>query len=289
MGILRLFPILLLTWTVHAETVLHYPQPETQGDVRGSYALRLLKLGLSKSGVQYSLVPSNVIMDQGRALLELERDTGNVDIVWSSTSIEREAKLLPIRIPIYKGLISWRLALIRSDRAELFSQVKTLKDLQAFTAIQEHDWPDTAILRANGIPVVTDYAYRTLFKLLASGQSGDYFPRSVVEIGDEVTAHAKEGLAIDRYIVLHYPSASYFFVNPKHTALADAVRTGLEKAIADGSFDRLFYAEYANLIAKAQLDRRVVIELSNPYMPPQTPVNRRELWFDPRESRRSSR
>ncbi|MBV8657044.1 MAG: transporter substrate-binding domain-containing protein [Burkholderiales bacterium] len=277
---------LLLSCLAQAATIL-YPRPESADDVRGSYALRLLQLGLNKSGGNYELKPTALVMDQGRALVQLERGGGDIDIVWSSTSIEREAKLLPIRIPIYKGLIGWRLALIRSDRPDLLSRVKNLKDLQAYTAIQEHDWPDTAILRANGLPVLTDYAYRTLFKLLASSDADTYFPRSVVEIWDEAAAHHKENLVVDPYIALHYPSVSYFFVNPKNTALADAVRVGLEKAIADGSFDRLFAEQYASVLAKAQLDRRVVIELRNPTLPPQTPLGRRELWFNPLDSARS--
>jgi hypothetical protein len=259
---------------------IHYPRPEAEGDVRSDYPLHLLQMALAKSGADYQLKPSAMVMDQGRALVQLERGAGDIDVVWSSTSNEREARLLPIRIPIYKGLIGWRLALVKSDQQYMFAAVKSAKELRAYMALQGHDWPDTTILRNNGLPVLTDPSYLTLFKLLASGKQDLYFPRSVVEIWDEAAAHAKDGIVVEPYVVLHYPSASYYFVNRRQVGLAEAIRRGLERCIADGSFERAFNQRYGELIRRAQFDHRTVIELQNPDMPPQSPLNRRELWFD---------
>ncbi len=40
-------------------------------------------------------------------------------------------------------------------------------------------------------------------------------------------------LAIDQHVALHYPAAFYFFVSRQRPELAEAIRQGLEKAIAD--------------------------------------------------------
>jgi hypothetical protein len=216
-------------------------------------------------------------MQQGRALAMLASGQG-MDVVWSMTSKDREATLLPIRIPIYKGLIGWRIPLIRASDLGQFRTVRDLGGLRKLSAGQGHDWPDTDILRSNGIPVFGSPRYDSLFRMLVSSRF-DYFPRSVVEIWDEARNHAAEGIAVDPYVVIHYPTAFYYFVNRNNPQLAETIRKGLEAAIADGSFDKLFVEHHTRALEKAALEERTVIELNNPLLPPETPLGRRELWF----------
>lgn len=268
----------------HAVETVIYPRPETTGDARTDYPVTLLRLALAKSGEKFELVPSKGVMLQGRALSELAAGKGSPRVVWSMTSREREKALLPIRIPIYKGLIGWRIPLVRKQNADLFKNVSTLKDLQAFRAGQGHDWPDTAILRASGLQVSGVAGYQSLFSMLELGRI-DYFPRSLAEIGAELKSHSSNDIAMDTHIAIHYDTAFYYFVNTQDTALANAIERGLEAAIADGSFDRLFYQHHAELIKQATLDKRVVIELPNPLLPPDTPLARKELWYRPPSSK----
>ena len=58
-----------------------------------------------------------------------------------------------------------------------------------------------------------------------------------------------------------------------------------EKAILDGSFDKLFQQYFGEGIRKAHLETRTVIELQNPLLTPETPTNRPELWYDFRRGR----
>jgi len=74
-------------------------------------------------------------------------------------------------------------------------------------------------------------------------------------------------------------------VNRKNTRLAQDIRAGLEKAIADGSFDKLFQQYFGEWLRKAQLETRTVIELRNPLLTPGTPSDRAELWYDARRGR----
>lgn len=76
-------------------------------------------------------------------------------------------------------------------------------------------------------------------------------------------------------------------VNRKNTRLANDIREGLEKAIADGSFDKLFWQDYGDRLRKAHLETRTVIELKNPLLTPDTPVNRPELRYDFRRKPRN--
>lgn len=257
---------------------LRFPHPESASDMRTDYPLRLLRLALLKAHADYMLLPSTTVMPQGRALDELQRATGQVDVVWSMTSREREKNLLPIKICIYKGLIGWRIPLISGKRRDMFKEVKSTNQLKEFVAGQGHDWPDTGILRANGLKVEGVPVYDSLFKMLMYGRF-DYFPRSVVEIWAEADAHLDEGIEVDTNLVIRYPTAFYYFVRKDNIKLADTIRDGLEKAIADGSFDALFNQQHAKLLKRAQLDKRTVLDIKNPLMPSETPFHRPELWF----------
>ena len=256
---------------------LRYPRSFSGYEERDSYALALLQLALAKAGSPLTLTPSTASMGQDRALTELGLQR-NVEVVWAMTSTEREEKLLPIRISIDKGLMGWRLALMAKEHALLLQNVHSLSDLQAFQAGQGHDWPDRKILEFNSLPVQASSSYEGLFYMLAAGRF-DYFPRSLLEVWAEAKSYQQLGLSVDPYLVLHYPTSSYFFVAKNNPQLAEILRTGLERALADGSFDALFFKHNGAFLRQLKLSQRRIIEMSNPLLPAATPLSRPELWL----------
>lgn len=256
---------------------LRYPRRADGDEFRSVYALAQLQLALDKAGSPLRLEPSQYSMEQERALVNLEHND-RLDVAWSMTSIEREQRLLPVRIPLDKGLFGWRIALLPKDRAQLLRDVRSLEQLRQFTAGQGHDWPDSEILRSHALPLRVSSSYGSLFRMLQA-QRFDYFPRSVIELWGELEHPRAKQLVVDPHVLLHYPTAMYFFFSPKRPDLAETVRAGMEKAIADGSFERLFQQHFAASLQRAQLDQRQLIELHNPLLPSTTPLHRRELWF----------
>lgn len=275
----------LLTAPLQADEsdTLRYPRRADGDEFRSIYALAQLQLALDKAGSPLRLEPSHYSMEQERALVNLEHND-RLDVAWSMTSVEREQRLLPVRIPLDKGLFGWRIALLSKDRTQLLKNVRNLDDLRQFSAGQGHDWPDSEILRSHGLPVKLSSSYGSLFRMLQA-QRFDYFPRSVIEIWDELEHPRAKQLVVDPHVLLHYPTAMYFFFSRKRPELAETVRIGMEKAIADGSFERLFQQYFAANLQRAQLDQRQLIELHNPLLPSATPLQRRELWFSPPPAR----
>jgi hypothetical protein len=261
--------------------LVRYPQSEVEGRGQDAehYPVRLLRMALARSGQQFQLQSTSVMMRQNRALAELKNGRV-IDIVWTMASQQRERDLLPIRIPLDMGLIGWRLLLIRARDAERYAAIREASELQALDALQGHDWPDTDILRDNRYRVQTASDYAGMFKMLQSGRV-DYFPRAVFEVWNEAAAFADQGLIVAPGVALHYPSAFYFFVNQANTALASALERGLERMLADGSYARLFRDYYGDMIARSALDKRRVFELRNALLSPATPLERRELWYHP--------
>lgn len=269
----------LLTACSQAAITIRYPLLATANDPQQQYMLGLLRLACTKAGENCKLQAARPMV-QSRAILQLQRPDSSIDLLWTMTSKEREHQLQPVRIPLYKGLIGWRVALLGEGREQLLADVHNINDLRAYSAGQGHDWPDVNILRAAGLTVLTSSDYEPLFSML-NQQRFDYFPRAVIEVENEYQAHRNSGISIDPHILIHYPTAFYFFVAPGNKTLAGVLESGLEHAIADGSFDRLFRQFHAGALRRLQLNKRVVIRLDNPLLPAETPLQRKELWYSP--------
>lgn len=256
-----------------------YPKPEREHELDNWYPLALLKLALEHSGQAYTL-QSSIKMVQSRSLKELEQGE-LVNVVWSMTSIEREAVFKPIRIPIYKGLYGWRLLLTTKDKLPLFEPLKTPTQLKKLYFVQGHDWPDTEILKDNDFQVSTSTSYESLFNMLIKGR-GDAFPRSILEVDWELSQLAKtHEITVVPNVVFSYPAAIYFFVNSQRDDLHNAIETGLEKIHSNGQFNKLFDHYFAQTIANAKLADKKIIKLENKHLPKLTPVNNSSLWFTP--------
>jgi len=261
--------------------LIRYPLVSLNADPHADYVLEILRHAVKASGQPYQLQASEVAMQQARAIYELTSPNGVVDILWTMSTDQREAQLIPIRIPIDKGLLGWRLALVRASDAEIFREVRTLKDLSAFSAGQEMDWPDVAILRNNGLPDKTSASYDPLFTMLKAGRF-DYFPRAVFEIQNELDQRPFLDLVIDKRIVLYYPSALYFFVSPREPKMAQDIQRGLEELIKNDTFEKIFQRANQDAIKNANLKSRTVITLRNPFLSPEKmPLHRPGLWFRP--------
>ncbi|MDH0894072.1 MULTISPECIES: transporter substrate-binding domain-containing protein [unclassified Pseudomonas] len=275
-----LLPLLLIAYPcLAADEVVRYPRAMAGGDFRPAYPLAQLQLALDKTGSPLRIVPSDYAMEQDRALLSLEQDKV-VDVVWTMTSRERERRLLPVRIPLDRGLYGWRIALVRDDSRQMLADVHDLAGLSHWRAGQGHDWPDTGILRSHGLKVETSSSYASLFRMLRAGRF-DYFPRAVLEARGELQHTTAQGLVLDEHLALRYPAAMYFFFSPHNPQLAETVRQGLEAALADGSFEQLFQQYHSADLRDAGMERRRVIELNNPLLPAETPLQRSELWYRP--------
>lgn len=260
-----------------------YMRAQAEPDIRDRYFADLLQLALDKTRASHGAATaeaSPVLMRQSRALLSLEQGR-YLDVLWTMTSREREAKLAPIRIPLLRGLLGYRLLVIRRDRVRDFAGIGELASLAALTAVQGHDWPDTAILRANGLRVETSSTeIAGMYAMLRLGRV-DYFPRGVNEAWTELARLTGTELMVEPHLLLRYTAPVYFFVRPGRPELAARIETGLRRALADGSLERHFRTHPATRSALTTLEAGdwTVLELENPTLPDQTPVSDTALWY----------
>lgn len=79
---------------------------------------------------------------------------GKIDVIWTATSRALEQDTVPIRIPLYKGLLGNRIFIFTKDNTSLFRSVRSIGDLKRFRFCQGRNWTDTTILSHNGLEVV---------------------------------------------------------------------------------------------------------------------------------------
>lgn len=278
-----LLPILLCCiHYAHAEEfeikVNEYTDPNSR------YIITQLKNALAHIDTKYKLTVLHESFTQARTNEEVQSQ-GLLNLCWTTSDPEIEQTLRPIRIPILKGLLGYRILIINKNNKYKFSQVKTLEDLKQFTFGQGKTWTDTKILQANGFKVITTNKYPGLF-LMVDGQRFDAFPRGVNEpFGELAQRPDMNDLMVEETILLVYRMPFYLFVSRDNPKLGNDIETGLNRAVADGSFDKIFYSEpnIKDVLDKANMKNRRMFHLNNPFITKETPLERAELWFDPQK------
>ncbi|MDO6428598.1 transporter substrate-binding domain-containing protein [Thalassotalea sp. 1_MG-2023] len=252
--------------------VIRYNAPVEENDPQKDYFVLLLKeicQLYQEKGTACSLVPVSLPMVLQRQLKSLDKQL--IDVVWTVTNKEREAKFLPVRIPLMKGLIGYRIAVVNNKHAPVFQKKYDLMQLKKLRLAQGRGWPDATILQNNGFNVVETAWYETLYKDTALGLF-DYTLRGVLEVYSEFEKFNQNNIYIDQNLLFKYPSAMYFFVKKDNIKLANQIQRALEGLIESGRFSELLtrFKNHQQALSQAKLEQRITVELTNSSFPLQT-------------------
>jgi len=261
-----------------------YPAPESALDRRSDDLVVLLRSALQRTQAShgpFDLAPASPAASEDRQLLSLEQGL-LPNVVWASATPDRERRLLPIRIPLRRGLIGYRIALIHRQRQAEFRRIRTLEDLRAYSLGQGPNWPESQMYRQLGFQVHSG-SYEALFRMLVNGRF-DLFPRGINEVYGELATRGGSlpNLAVEDSLLIHYPQPYYFFVRRHDGGLAQRLEQGLHQMLDDGSFEAHFWHHHGSAIRQARLSERRLLKLENPLLPRDTPLSDSRLWFDPR-------
>jgi len=284
-----IFLIIIPTDSFGQEVVL-INAPLSEKDHRGDYPRELLQRALTKTQPTHGKfkIEYAPLMNWKRAKLMLEHGS-SIHIIQAATREEWERDLIPIRIPIMKGLLGSRIFLIKRQAQAKFSAIDSLSEIKQLTAGLGSTWSIGSIFKQTGFKVELGTSYEGLFGMLIE-ERFDYFPRGINEALDEYE-HRKEkypDLHIEETLLINLPLPVYFFVTPKKAELADRVKTGLNMMIKDGSFDHLFYKFHQAMLEKININSRKVFHTINPNLTSETPLARKELWLDLKSYKKSN-
>lgn len=245
------------------------------------YRWKLLELVLAHAGgtgqaVKLAPFTEDITQNRGMQLLQ----SGAIDVIALGTNAEREAKMLPIRIDILRGIVGYRLLVIRAADQARMARLDEQGVRKELTFGLNSQWADLPIMRANGLAVETSSSYENLFGMLVAGRF-DAFPRGLNEAARELDERKQSypQLAVEQGKALFFPYPVYFWVRKENTVLARRIEQGLKASLADGSFRKLFESYHATEIDMLARSKRQVIRLDNPLLPPGTPEVDTRWWW----------
>ncbi|MDN5303322.1 MAG: hypothetical protein PWP46_201 [Fusobacteriaceae bacterium] len=147
-------------------------------------------------------------------------------------------------------------------------------------------WSTTEILRKNNFNLVLGTDYDALFSMLNSHRFSG-LPRGVNEIYSEYDLLVKNRLnniVIEKTLLLKIVTPVYIFVSKQEPRLANRLKEGMKIISKNGKLDEIFNKYYLDDIKKSNLSNRKIIEIPNPFLPPDTPLDIKEYWFNPFEN-----
>lgn len=243
------------------------------GEDHNDFKYRLLELVLKRSGRPFALGLSEVVVAQDEAVAALEQDVASssrnpfalsVGVYGAGVDVNR--RLLPVPIPVTGGILGLRSGWTHRSQMARLATIRTRKDLGDIVLLQGLGWSDVDIFDAAGLRTFTARS-EDLFRLV-DHQRVQLFPRGIAELEREaqLMASSTSDTSLDPHLLLAYPFAGFFYVSPDNQPLADAIRTGFERAIADGSYQRLVEELIFTpwLRRTLELKNRRVIVLANP-------------------------
>ena len=243
------------------------------GEDHNDFKYRLLELVLKRSGRPFALGLSEVVVAQDEAVAALEQDVASssrnpfalsVGVYGAGVDVNR--RLLPVPIPVTGGILGLRSGWTHRSQMARLATIRTRKDLGDIVLLQGLGWSDVDIFDAAGLRTFTARS-EDLFRLV-DHQRVQLFPRGIAELEREVQlmASSTSDTSLDPHLLLAYPFAGFFYVSPDNLPLADAIQTGFEQAIADGSYQRLVEEQIFTpwLRRTLVLKNRRVIVLANP-------------------------
>ncbi len=254
-------------------------RPHFRRESTGWYPMQVLEAALAASGSGWTAQPMDRMTD-ARALIELTHPQGLIDVVVGMPNRAREAQCWIVPAPLYLGLFGWRALVVRRGEAQRWRGLRSVADLRGLRCFQGQGWPDTDILRHNGVPVVVGGKVSEMYERLRAGE-GDAFPRGVTEAWGEIQPWG-DAFEVVPEVVLHYRSDLFFFLRRDDQALGQVLKQGLDAMHRSQALHRGLLKEHGVDLQQAQLGRRRVIDLDNPELSPALRALPTAWWTPPR-------
>lgn len=170
--------------------------------------------------------------------------------------------------PLMKGILGYRILIIREEDSEKFAAIETEEELQQLRVGIPDTWPDAQSFRQSGYNVVERGTYDDMFERLHNDEF-DFTALGANEIHGVFADRADEveGLTMVDHLMVYYPFPLLFYVNPDAPELAERIQKGMEIIKEDGTLDEIFYKHNGELIETIDFEGRTIFRLENPILP----------------------
>ncbi|SMF48289.1 hypothetical protein SAMN02745866_03135 [Alteromonadaceae bacterium Bs31] len=249
-----------------------------------SYIYQLLNLALQKTRKDFGPCEAKLIeatIPRSRVQLKLNRGE-EYDVIPLTVSRERDTSLLPVPFPVYRGLMGYRILVVRSNSSPDFSQVNSAADLADFSYGVGETWVDNHVLSFNGLNTVKGLNTAALYEMLKLKRF-DALIRGSHEVISDKKRVSHENTSAEEKLVIAYPLPVNFYVRRGNTGLANRLHTGFERAYNDGSIDTHFDNNplVKQTIEEMHLLKRKFIYLCNPTLLRDAAIDSDKYWLIP--------
>jgi hypothetical protein len=242
-----------------------------KSSARQSYETALLQACLKATNEEYGSVCVRVDnTDYPSAEDEANIFASGADIlvtVAGNVKFQNKQKIVSGQ-PLTKGLLGYRLLLVRDQSLSKFAQIKQPRQLQQLSIGIPETWADADLFRHNRYKVIEQGTLDNLFLLLKNG-TFDYVALGVNEI-EEIFKHRAlpiGGISIEPSLMLYYPFPLVFYVNPCNPVLAERIEKGLKLIAINGEHATLFSHHHGDVAQRLNLQNRQRFNLTNPMLP----------------------
>ncbi|MDN3608860.1 hypothetical protein ACFFUP_18580 [Vibrio ostreicida] len=270
----------LLSPLAMAQTTIVHPIPR-EGSELDLYTIALIKFLVEKSGQDIKLQPYKAPVDSQSRKVNLLKE-GKLTIDWLGADKTLEKELLPIRYPVFRGLLGHRIFITNKTIAAKLGSIDNIEQLQQLGIIQGEGWADVNVLKSGGFKVREVPNFDNIFRIVDSGRT-DLFPRAVIEPYSEVAQRSQlTNLVVDDKVMLIYRFPMFLFVSPTNPDIAKLMQETFEKSYQDGSFEAFF--EQAPLVVKtfeqAGIRNRKAFKIDNPHLSDETRSIPEQYWLN---------
>lgn len=215
-----------------------------------------------------------------RALEELQKEDGLFNVVLAVTQPDWEEQVIPIRIPVRMGLLSYRILAVHKDNLAQFSEIADEKALKKLTVGLRKSWATWEAMQAKEFGIVNAYSYEQLFSMLEK-QRFDYIPRGIYEVFEEVEKQQaiNKNIVVEPNLLLVLPAYYYMFVSPHAPRLVERMTLGLNRMVEQGMVEQLIKEHYGEFIERANVANRRVIYLGDTESSKTAPLDQPEYWW----------
>lgn len=266
-----LIAIVLVVGNFYAPSALSQPKvfhtaAATQlDDHRRTYSYRLLELALSKTVSDYGPFELTGIPNLTPNRMHMINKSNSIENFFAKFTYDTQLSDSSIYAPypVEFGLMSYRVCFVAPQFLNTSNSITSLQQMTPYTIGQGSGWPDTPVMRANGLQVKEVIKSNKLITMTEKGRF-EFFCRGITEPKLEMERYG-DGfpLVLNSSFMLHYELPRFFYTHKSNTAGMKRVREGLARAYKDGSAQALFRELYKDHFAFVKPKDRHVIPLVN--------------------------
>ena len=240
------------------------------GDLKGkTFEQRVIQLALEKTQTKsnpFEMVPINVI-SRTHAIAALNQNLYENFVILLSyeDALLESGNLIYIPFPLELGALSYRICYANKDIVDEVQGIHSLQQLQQYKVGVGAGWVDAKILKHHRLQVVEGSNITSLFRMTQAGRV-DLFCPSPSEYFHELRGEKTSELQLDNKLALYYPLPKFLFAHKNSKPLLDRIQKGIEIAYKDGSYKQLWFETQGQAIVRADLGKRNLIKLENPFI-----------------------